>query len=273
MKHAWIGAALMSPLFFTACASGPVVPMPPQVEVSQFGATVITPDAMEFVGKVVIHNEMNGPLEIEKVDYDVQLHDNQLFADTFAELHPMRSHGTQTVTLPFHIAMKDVAKQVEDVLAEEGVRVTLSGTVVPKGFGPIAFSATKVVPVPKMPLVAIDGVSGNPMEGEFTVCLRVQNTNDFPMSFGSVETFVRLNGKKYDLLRSESFDSLPAGGSGRVALTMRHTRGKSISMFVNMAKNHSAEFTVGGSLSCQTPHGLFCVPVELSSSSAASPGR
>ncbi|HEX6813412.1 MAG TPA: LEA type 2 family protein [Planctomycetota bacterium] len=247
--------------------------MPPQVEVSEFGATVITPELIQFVGKVAIHNQMNGPLEVQQVDYGVELHDSPLFTETFADLRPMKRHATQTVTLPFQIEMKDVGKQIEDVLAEEGVRVTLRGTVSPVGFGPIAFSATKVIPMPKIPRIAIDGVRGNPLEGEFTVFLKLENTNDFPLTFGSAETWLRLNGKKYDLLKTESFRSVPAGGSGRVALTMRHSRGKGISMIVNMAKNQSSEFAVGGMLSCQTPHGLFCLPVELNSSPVAAPAR
>jgi hypothetical protein len=169
--------------------------------------------------------------------------------------------------------MKDVAKQVEDVLAEEGVRVTLQGVVVPVGFEPIPFQATKVIPVPRVPVITLAGARGNPMEGEFSVFLNVENTNAFPLSFGSVDTFLTLNGKKYDLLRTESFESVAAGGSGRVALTMRNSHGKGLSMIVNMVKNQSADFTVGGTLSCQTPHGLFCLPVQLDSSTSAAPGR
>jgi LEA14-like dessication related protein len=273
MHHSWFFVtALSSSLFFSACASGPVVQRAPRVEVSQFGASLITPEAMQFVGKVVIHNEMSGPLEIEKVDYEVDLHDNALLQDSFAELHRMKSHGRQTVTLPFQVAMKDVGQQIEDVLAEEGVRVTMRGTVFPVGFAPIPFSATRVIPVPRMPKVALDGVRGNPLDGEFTVFLRLENQNDFPMDFGSVETFLRLNGRKYDLLRTESSECMPAGGTGRVALSMRQTRSKGIGMIVNMAKNGSADFAVGGSLSFQTPHGRFLLPVELSSTAAA-PGR
>jgi LEA14-like dessication related protein len=272
MHQRLVAAIVAAPVLFTACASAPVVPMPPVVEVSQFGATVITPETIDFVGKVRIHNQMRGPLEIEKVDYEFALHDNPLREDTFAKLHPMSARGTQTVTLPFRIAMKDVANQVEDVLAEEGVRVTMRGTVTPVGFAPIAFTATRVIPLPRVPFVQITSVRGNPLDGAFTIWLQLQNTNDFPLEFGSIETYLRLNGKKYELLRGESFRSVPAGGSGRIALTMQKTRGKGLSMLVNMARNHSADFTVGGTLCCQTPHGLFCLPVELNSSAAA-PGR
>jgi hypothetical protein len=54
---------------------------------------------------------------------------------------------------------------------------------------------------------------------------------------------------------------------------MRQSKAKGIGMIVNMAKNHSAEFSVGGLLSCQTPHGLFSLPVELNSSEPATPAR
>jgi LEA14-like dessication related protein len=252
--------------------SGPVVPVSPCVEVT-FESTLITPEVIQFVGTVVITNQMRGPLEIQKVDYGADLHDQPFVDTTFAELHPMRSHGTQTVTLPIQVAMKDVAHQIEDVLAEESVRVTLHGTVFPIGFAPIVFSATKVVPIPRIPKVALDGARGSPLDGEFTVNLRVENTNVFPLSFRSIESFLNLNGKRYDLLESECFSDVPPGASGRIALTMRQTRGKGLSMLVNVVKNQSTDFVVGGSIQCMTPHGLFLVPIEVSSSATVSANR
>lgn len=259
----------------SSCASepaGPVVPVPPTVEVVQMNSTRITPDAIEFVGKVAIHNTMRGGLEIRQVDWGADLHDRNLFDETFAGVRPLGARTTTTVTLPFRVAMKDVVDQVVDVLAEESVRVTLRGTVVPVGFEPIPFQATKVIPIPRAPVVALDGACGSPLDGEFTVFLRVANPNEFALTFGSVDTWLNLNGKKYDLVRSESFADLPAGGQGRVALTMRQTRGKGLSMLVNVVKNQSTDFTIGGRLACSTPHGVFELPVQLSST-AATPAR
>src|SRR5262249_6225787 len=110
-------------------------------------------------------------------------------------------------------------------------------------------------------------------EGEFTVRLRVENPNSFPLTFQSVDSYLNLNGKRYGLLKSESFSHVPPGGSGCIALTMRQTRGKGLSMLVNVAKNQSTDFSVVGLLQCQTPHGLFHVPVEVGSATAAEPRR
>jgi hypothetical protein len=257
---------LVAALLTAACASsGPVVPTPPAVRVSRFGSTVFTPDKIRFEGQVVIENRMRGPLDIESVDYGADLHDAPLFEENFAALHPMRSRGTQTVTLPFQVAMRDVAAQAEDVLAEEALRVRLRGVVHPVGFGAIPFEATQVIPIPKMPGVSLDGTQGNPLDGELIVFLRVDNPNDFGLLFQEVDTFLTLNGKRYDLLRTESFSEVAPGGSGRIALTMRETRGKSSSMLVNVVKRGQAEFTVGGSLACRTPYGLVLLPLELAS--------
>lgn len=260
---------------WSSCASeppGPVVPIPPSVDVVFFNSTHITPDVIEFVGKVAIRNQMRGGLEIQQVDWGANLHDAGLFDDTFGGVRPMGAHTTTTVTLPFQIAMKDVAAQIVDVLAEESVRVTLRGTVVPVGFDPIPFTATKVIPIPRPPAVAIDGVRGNPLDGAFTVLLSVQNPNAFPLDFASIDSFVNLNGKRYQLLRNESFACLQPGGFGRIALTMQQTRGKALSMLVNVAQHGSAEFTIGGRIACNTPHGLFDLPLQLSSQ-PATPAR
>ena len=272
MQKTWVLMFAATLPIWTGCASGPVVPMPPTVEVLDFNSTRVSPDGIEFVGRVAIRNQMRGPLTVRQVDYGADLYERPLFDDTFAALQPMRSRATTTVTLPFRIPMSELAAHVEDVVVEDAVRVTLRGVVVPEGFDPIAFTAQKVLPIPRLPTISLDGARGNPVAGDFTVFLRVHNPNGFPMSFGQVDTHLDVNGRKYDLLRTESFGQLPANGAGRVALTMRNSHRKGIGVLINVVRNQSADFAVGGSLSCQTPHGQFVLPVELRSTAAA-PGR
>jgi hypothetical protein len=54
---------------------------------------------------------------------------------------------------------------------------------------------------------------------------------------------------------------------------MHQTRGTGLSMLMNVVKHQGADFTVGGQIQCQTPHGLFHIPLELDSSAAAAPVR
>ncbi|MBK7876555.1 MAG: hypothetical protein IPJ77_12540 [Planctomycetes bacterium] len=269
-----IGLALVSVLWASACASTeqcpaePVVPIAPCVSV-QLDSTVISPDGIQFVGRVVITNEMRGPLDLERVDYCALLHDQPFLTESFAELEPMSARGRQTVTLPFQVTQEQLTGQLDDVLAEESARVALRGTVYPIGFEPIAFEATKVVPMPKMPNVSVEGARGNPLDGAFTVRLGVHNPNSFPLSFESVDSFLELNGKRYSLLKSECFVELAPGGRGTLALTMEQTRGKGLSVLVNLAKHRETSCAVGGSIRCRTPHGLFLVPLEVRTSPAA----
>ncbi len=270
MMRLELSTLLVVSLVFSACAApGPVIPLPPTVCVSHFNSSLITPDSITFEGEVVIQNQMRGPLNIQKVDYAADLHDTPFLEDTFTGLHSMRARGTQTVTLSFPIPMSAIVNQVEDVLAEESVRVTLHGSVYPDGFQAIPFEATVVIPPPKIPEVSIDGVAGNPLNGEFTVYLRVKNTNCFALGFQSIDTFLALNGKRYDLLRTDSTKTIEPRDACRIGLTMRQTQGKALSMLVNVAKNQGADFTIGGSICCDTPHGLIQLPVALSSTAAA----
>jgi hypothetical protein len=234
--------------------------------VSQLDSLLITPEAISFQAKVVINNQMRGDLSIDKVDWSAALHDNPLIDDSFTKLNRMRSRGEQTVTVPFQIPMADVVKQAVDVLAEEGVRVGFKGAVHPAGFEPVPFEATRTIPIPKMPLVSIARVEGSPLEGAFTLLLNVTNTNSFPISVASVDSHLVLNGKKYDLLQSEGASKMAPGAAGRVALTMQQTRGKSLSMALNVIQSKgSSRFVVGGSISCATPHGLIRLPLSLRS--------
>lgn len=251
-----------------ACSTpdGPLVWTAPDVELAQFESTLITPEVIRFETMVRITNRMRGPLEIASVEYGADLHDRPLFSETFTELLPMDEFGTQRVRMPFQVSMQDIANQVEDVLAEEGIRVTFHGTVYPVGFDPIPFESTVVIPPTAPPLVAICGVRGTPLAGDFIVYLELKNVNSFPMTVSDVDTYLDLNGKKYDLLRTESQSSMGPGQSGRIALTLRNSTAKGLSMLINVAKNGTAHFTLGGSIACQTPHGVLLLPVALSSS-------
>ena len=264
MKNATL-LALFS-LVVSACSSAPVIPIAPSVKVSELESVLITPDFIRYRAKVVINNQMRGKLNVAKVDYEVDLHDNSIVNESFDRLKPMRARGQQTVTLPFEIPMKDIMNQAVDVLAEEAVRVNFRGAVHPVGFDPVPFEATRTIPLPKIPTVSIAGVDGTPLEGEFTVFLGVKNNNDFNMTLQSVDSFLTLNGKKYKLLGSEKVSRMAPGQTGKVALTMRQTMGKGISMAWNVIKSKgSTNFEIGGSFSCQTPHGLIQVPLKLSS--------
>jgi len=240
--------------------------MAPAVKVTRLESCLITPDVIKFQARVEINNRMRAKIQIREVDYGADLHDNPLFTENFAELDPIRSRGTQWVNLPFQIAMSDIKNQVEDVLAEESLRVRFRGTVYPEGFAPIPFEATRVIPIPKLPEIQLDGVAGSPLHGEFTVYLRVRNRNDFPITFTTVDTFLNVNDKRYDLLHTDTRSPVEPGGTGRIALTMHQTHGKGLSVLINVAKNQSADFTVGGSIACQTPYGVFLLPVSLGSS-------
>ncbi len=271
--HQLLSASALAALALSACAApeGPVVPVPPTLEFAGLESTRITPDAIQFVGTVVVKNRMRGTVGLERVDYGAALHDAMLFTDSHAEFEPMHSRETHTLTLPFQIVMRDILDRVENVLGEECVRVQLRGTVVPEGFAPLEFTATKVVPLPRLPRLRFAGSRGNPLDGEFTVLVDVENTNRFPMSSGEVETFLTLNGTRYDLLHSHSCGTLPPGGRGRMELTMHGTRGKGLGMIVGVIRNQSLDFTVGGSIAFATPHGVFELPVEFGS--AAAPAR
>jgi len=259
--------ALLLPTLAACAASGPVVPAPPSVEVGDYGSQVITPDVIRFGAEVLIRNRMRGPLEIERVDYCVDLQGAPLFEDSFAELHPMGSLVTQTVSLPFQVAMDDVLARIDGVLVEEAVRVTFRGSVHPVGFAPIPFEAEQEIPIPRLPEVELDGIHGSPFDGEVTVVVRVRNRNDFPMTIAEVDTYLDLNGQRYGLLRNDSCSELAPSGTGRLVLTMTHTRGKGLGAIISVAKNGTADFAVGGSLACRTPYGLLYLPLQLRSSS------
>jgi len=266
-RYVIVVAALML-LVLAGCATpGPVVPQPPTVRVTQLDSLLFTPDVIKFRAKLVIDNGMNGGLNIQKIDYGADVNDKEIFTETFAQLHPMKAHGQQTVTFPFQIAMNDIENQAVRILAEGALRVSFRGEVYPAGelgFGPIPFRLTKTIPLPKIPSVSIEGTEGSPLR-TFTVFLKIKNTNEFPLNIKSMTSYLELNGVKYNLLRTQASTEIEPGGTETVPLTMEQSSAKTLSMALNIAQSSLIQFNIGGEISCQTPYGLFYIPLKLHS--------
>lgn len=255
-------------VMLAGCASrGPVVPIEPTVQVTQLDSLLFTPEVIKFQAKIVINNRMNAELEIQKVDYGADVQENEVFMESFDQLKAMKPRGTQTVTFPFQITMEDIRKHAVQVLADGALRVGFRGVVYPapdSGFGPITFSATKTITLPKVPSFSIERIEGSPLN-VFTVFLKVKNPNTFPLDFQSIDSFININGTKYSLLKTEGATLINAGAEETVTLRMEHSTGKKLSMAWNILQSSSLEFSIGGEIRCGTPDGVFYIPLEISS--------
>lgn len=258
---------IVSSLALLGCASkGPVVPVPPTVRVSSFRSTVITPDIIKFQAKILINNNMRAPLNFDKTDYGANLFDKPIFSDTFTGMKRTNSNGTETVTFPFQISMKDILAQDVALLAEGQLRVEFHGVVFPSvesGFAPVRFSQEITIPIPKMPTLSFEGTEGSPVGRQFSVRLSMHNSNDFDMSVDSVDSYIDLNGQRYTLLHSRQESAIPANGNGTVTLTMENSVGKTLSFALNAIQGNNIKFTVGGTIVCSTPYGWIYIPVGV----------
>jgi hypothetical protein len=254
-------------LLLAACASqGPAVSAPPEVRVSWFNSTVIRPELVKFEAKIVIENRMSSPLDFQRVDYAVDLLDTELFTDSFAELKRTSGRRNQTVTFPFQIVMKDILDQSVGILAEGGVRVTFRGTVYPaasSGFDPLPFQETILIPLPRIPEVSFAGADGVPFSEMFRVRLLVRNTNSFPLTVNSIDSYLQINQQRYALLHTEQSTELAPGGSGTVVLNMEQTPGKTLSMALSALQSKNPKFSVGGTIECRSPYGWIIIPVLI----------
>ena len=251
-------------LLLVGCAApGPVVPTPPSVQFTQFDSLVITPDVIKFQVKLLIRNQMNAGLDLQKIDYGVDAHDKPVYTDSFAQLYPIRANGHEVVTFPFQIAMKDVMDRAVDVLAEEAIRVKFRGQVYPVGFDPVPFELTKTIPLPKIPAITVEGTRGSPSDRIFTVLLRIKNPNTFPLDVKSIDSYLEMNGTRYGLLRTQGNTQIQPSSAETIPLTMEQSTTKTLSMVLNMAQSGSFQFAIGGDISCQTPYGLIFIPLRL----------
>jgi len=249
------------------CASkGPVVVKPPTVIVNEFKSLSFTPTLMKFEAKILIGNIMSADLDLQKVDYAMDLYDQQVFADSFTGVYRIDAEGNETVTFPLQISMSDLMAQAPDLLAEGSLRVRFRGqvfTAAKYGMDPVSFAQTLTIPIPKLPDVVYVGSRGEPFSDSFRLNFQVTNTNNFPFTLTDVKTFLVINGKRYSLLRThESVEAKP-GETVPVMLRMENAPGKTLSMALNLLQHPNPEFDITGSVTFNTPYGWIFIPMSL----------
>jgi hypothetical protein len=256
-------------LLLAACASqpapGPMVSVPPAVSVSSFQSVSFSPTLVKYEAKVLVHNNADVDLEMGSIDYAVDLFDTELFADS-ERAGKTRANGDQVASFPFQVAVKDIRAQGIDVLAEQGLRVTFHGvvrTAARYGMDPVPFTATSVVPLPRIPDVSYTGSDGDPLTDSWRLHFTVTNGNPFPVTLSSVKTYIVLNGKKYALVHTRGQTDLPPGVATTVDLRMENSPGKTLSMALNLATNRSPRFNITGQVTCSTPYGWVFIPLDL----------
>lgn len=249
-----------------SCARGPVVPTPPTVRVTEFRSTLFTPDQVRFHAKIVITNQMRASMGFQKVDYGLSLFDKDLLTQSFTGMKQVRSRGTETVTIPMRIPMKEILAQHIAVLAEGKMQFTFRGSVYPSqasGFGPIPFSQTIEIPLPNIPKVTFAGTSGVPLTQSFRVEIGIENTNNFPLSINDMSTALELNGQRYNLLGTQQAANIAPGSTGTVVLTTESSKTAALSMALNILENQAVDLKVIGSITAGTPYGYVFIPVEI----------
>jgi hypothetical protein len=259
--------ALFAAMILTTCASqAPVVMRPPSVEVTQLKSTLITPQIVKFEAKIVIQNNSNATMGYEGVDYAVDLFENELFTESFNRLNRTRSGQSNTVTFPFQIAMQDILDQAVDLLAEGSLKVTFRGEVFPDrslGFAAVPFEDTISIPIPEIPEVTLLGTEGVPFSEVFRLRFNVKNTNVFAISIDTVDSFIEINKKKYELLHSIEAKDIEPEESEVLELQMENTPGKTLSMVLNiLGSGDKTKFNVGGEIICNTPYGWIYIPLS-----------
>lgn len=262
--------AVLAAVLVIGCASErAIVTTPPTVVVGTLTSVSFWPNRIEFDARVQVRNNDSEELQLRKVEFAVDLFDQELFTDTISRLRHTGPRQTLSIPFPFHIAMNDVMAQAPEMLDKGTLRVALRGRVFPAaryGMEPIPFSKTLEIPMPSMPEIAFVGMEGEPSGQAFRVTFRLTNTSPFPFTLSAVKTFLVINDKKYPLLHTLGPVEVAAGQGQNVTLQMETTPGKTLAMTLNLAENPHPTFNVTGTATCSTPYGWMYVPIDLEDS-------
>src|SRR5574337_326131 len=116
MSKRYLFIMVMLMVFFSAsCATrGPVVPVAPSVQVTQFDSLLFTPEVVKFQAILVINNRMDEKLNIQKIEWGADVNDKPVFTEPFTNLKAISGNGRETVTFPFQVAVKDIKSRSEE---------------------------------------------------------------------------------------------------------------------------------------------------------------
>jgi hypothetical protein len=243
-----------------------MVTVQPSVTVRDFKSISFWPQRIEFNAGIVIRNNAPVQMEVRKVEWAVDLSDQELFTDTVSDIRNANPNGSLAISLPFHIGMRDVTDQAPDALNGGSLKVTFRGqvyTAARYGLDPVPFTQTIEVPVPMLPDVAYVGAEGEPFSSAFRLNFTVTNKNPFPITLMSVKTFLGINEKKYGLLHTRGSVDIQPGETQPVALRMENPPGKVLSMALNLIQNPNPRFSVTGTVTFNTPSGFIYIPLSL----------
>ena len=238
----------------------------PTVSVSNFKSLSFSPQRIEFDATVLIQNNAPVELDVQKVDWAVDMYDQQLFTDSLTGLNQTNANGSRTISLPFHIAMKDVMAQAPDLLAEGRLKVTFAARYSPPrvmGWSPCPSLRHWRSRSSSCLTSRYVGSDGEPFSDAFRLNFKVTNTNDFPFHADVRQDFPC--DKRKEILpaaHARSVD-IPPGQTLPVALQMENSPGKTLSMALNLAQHPNPSFSVNGTATFKTPYGFIYIPLSL----------
>ncbi len=256
VRGSLFGASLLL-LLFGCAGQGPLIVKPPTVEVDRLVSLSIRPKVVKFDGTILIRNVMKTDLDLERVDWAVDLFDKELFSSSFNGLKRTTGGGTQAVSFPFQIEMKDIVERVTQ--ARESVKIVFRGNLYaagPFGFGPIPFRKILELPFPRIPEIAFKGTEGTPFADSFKIRLRITNTASFSFTINSVDAHLRAGGRSYRLRHAQNLEPIGPTGSREIELTMRDAFGEA-------PDPAPARLDLIGTVQCSTAFGWIFIPVTV----------
>ena len=260
-------------LLLAACAGGPkpaeqgpMVTVEPGAKLATLKTVSFSPTLVKYQSSLVIHNNADVDLNLDRIDWSVDLCDAELFTDVSKNLKRTRAGGDLVVPFNFQVATSDIADQGFDLYSEQELRVTVRGEVSPArrcGLDPVPFTATLSVPLPRVPDVTYLGSDGDPLTDKWRLHFTVTNRSSFPITLASVKTFVELNNEKYSLVHTKGVTDLAPGVATPVDLQMENSPAQALSMVLNLATNRNLRMNLTGQITCTSPYGQILVPLDL----------
>lgn len=261
----FLPAVLLALALSAGCAHLQSLIKPPRVRVVSVTPTGLTPEAVSFVAKLSVTNQIPIRLPLQRLDFTVGVNGRRALEGFLDMVPAVAGSATQLVEVPFQLAYADLLALVKTAASQDTLQLGFKGRVFIGGeftLPSVPFSFSLDLPVPRLPTVSWAGVKLLAREKRVTLGLKIKNPNTFPLDLQTLSVEAKLSGVKYSLLGLSEPRRIAAKGSEVIHLQLGDSLQKTAAVFTRLLTGQKLDFQVSGLLESDTAFGRLKMPIH-----------
>lgn len=243
----------------------------PKVQMKRMSVAGVDFQQARMEAELGVTNQLPVAIHVARIDWNVSVDTLQLVAGQISEKVELPPATEMAVKIPFAMRFDDLYRIAESYRDKDDAPYKLSGTLhVDNPAGQpfaIPFSQSGTFPVLKVPQVELAKVElkGVSFSGaDVRLALNVKNPNAQAINVQSLDYTITLAGAQVATGNLPSPLDLPAKGTGSFGTDIKLSFSKAAAAMEAIKKASNADYSIGGTLSANTPWGQVATPFTKS---------